>query len=81
MAIAFATFNAGILWPSVILWPSWLGLQLGYSVSEWLRALFASLLAWCCAWGRLAEGRFCAMILSLDSPMGFRLVLYDVTHI
>jgi hypothetical protein len=28
----------------------------------------------------LLSFRFCSVILSLDSPMGFRLVLYDITH-
>jgi hypothetical protein len=39
----------------MILWPSRLRLQLGYSVSEWLLGLLASLLTWCCTWGCVAE--------------------------
>jgi hypothetical protein len=41
LTAAFATFNAAILSPSVILWQSRVGLQFGYSVSEWLHVLFA----------------------------------------
>jgi hypothetical protein len=56
-----------------MLWPSRVGLQFGYSVSEWLLGLFASLLTWRCTWGRVAE-----LSVWLPGPLGFRLVLYGV---
>jgi hypothetical protein len=60
---AFATFNAAILSPSVILWQSRVGLQFGYSGSEWLLVLFAFFLTARCAWGRVAE-----LSVLLDNP-------------
>jgi hypothetical protein len=37
-----------------------------------IQSPFASLLTWRCAWGRVAEW-FCSIILSMVSPLGFRL--------